>query len=78
MENDAGNLACILSELPAKTPLLVPDELLASWFPPGVIGGKMLEKSLAAAKACAEKYNCTFDYSANEQCGRFWKNRHAN
>jgi hypothetical protein len=77
-EEKAGGLDSILATLPAKTPLLVPDELLAIWFPPGVVSGQMVEKSFAAACAYAEKCNCIFDYSVDEQCGRFWKREFTN
>jgi hypothetical protein len=77
-EDSAGGLDSILAQLPAKTPLLVPDELLGVWFPPGVIEGRISESSFTAASAYAEKCNCTFDYSADEQCGRFWKRKYTN
>jgi hypothetical protein len=69
----ASTLSEILAQLPVKQPLLVPDELLALWFPPGVVNGRIDSASAAAATRAAEANNCTFDYAEDEQVGRFWK-----
>ena len=73
MNDKPDSLDAILQRLPAGIPLLLPDELLAILFPPGVRGGMLDQQSQIAAETFAIRFNCKFEYVSGEQVGRFTK-----
>lgn len=74
-EETPNTLGEVLAELPPGTLLLVADELLSLWFPPGIVAGQLDDESRRAAEARAIEANCAFEYVPAEQAGRFTKNK---
>jgi hypothetical protein len=73
MEEKSKDLADILRALPAGTPLLLPDELLGLWFPPGIVGGVLDPGSRKSAEEYGAHFNCLFSYAEDEHQGYFAK-----
>jgi hypothetical protein len=73
MNEEPKNLADILRALPADTPLLLPNELLGLWFPPGVIDGVLDSVSRKLAEEYGAHFNCVFSYEVRQHQGCFTK-----
>ena len=64
MSDEADSLDSILERLPQATPLFVPDELLAIWFPPWFGAGTPDPDSLKSAEEFGARFGCTFGFDA--------------
>jgi hypothetical protein len=73
MDKKPENLADILRALPKGTPFFVPIELLALWFPPGVVSGTLAPETQKSAEEYGTHFNCLFFYEADQQQGCFTK-----
>jgi hypothetical protein len=67
MMDEPETLEDLLSRLPHATPLFVPEELLAFWFPPWFGAEGPNPDCIKAAEERAGKMGCTFGYDTRMQ-----------
>ena len=78
MNQEPGDLGDQLSRLHPGTTLVVPNDLLMTWFPPDPASHMVDEKSINAALAFARRFGCLFHYfpiggDCEQGDGRFHK-----
>jgi hypothetical protein len=69
MEQNGGpdSLRAILSRLPPETPVLIPGELLAVWFPPWGNGETDPDHCIEDATQVGAAFGCSFSFDTYMQ-----------
>lgn len=63
----------VLTKVPLRVGILIPDDLLEDWFAPGTGMNPVARQALNAAQAYGRKFDCEFKHYANRKEGVFWK-----
>lgn len=63
----------ILSALPLRVALSVPDDLLEAWFAPGRGMDPLSQEAVKAASDFAWRFECEFKHYPDRMEGVFWK-----
>ncbi|MBB3446792.1 hypothetical protein LVY75_08495 (plasmid) [Sinorhizobium sp. B11] len=69
----ASELDEVLTKLPLRIGVYVPDDLLEDWFAPGTGMNPVGSKALDAAAAYGRAFECEFKHYPDRKEGVFWK-----